>query len=517
MATFAQASELPAWLELEEHHKASAGQFVLKDLFAMDAGRFEKYSQYFVSSDDIKIVFDFSKNLISDKTFNLLVKLAQEAGVDKLRDAMFAGEKINFTEHRAVLHAALRNFSNREFEANGNSVVEAVNGVLQHMKEFSDQVKNGEWLRHTGKKIQCIVSVGIGNSDLGPVMITEALKPYSNRELKLHFVSNVDDTHIAELLRECDTESTLFLIASKTFTTAETILNATTAKNWFLNQAAINHDASAIAKHFVALSTNKDEVEGFGIDLNNMFGFEEWVGGRYPVWSAIGLSIALYIGFENFRQFPTHLIAPFDQYLHRFPAYLQQLFIESNRKCITLNRENVKYTTGAVVFGEPATNDQYSFFQLLHQGTRLIPADFIIAAQSHNQIENNKHQRMLASNIFAQSEALMVGKTLAEVTEEGTPDDLKPHKVFLGNRPTTSIVAQKMTPSALGALIAYYEHVFFTGGAILNFNSFDQWGVELGKVLAKSITTELDADVEVQSHDDSINGLINAYREFSIL
>ncbi|KAL7268227.1 glucose-6-phosphate isomerase [Rhizina undulata] len=552
--SFSQASALPAWQALQQHHKDSARNFVLKDLFAKDAERYNKFSKQFESSDGIKILFDFSKNILSDETFTLLVKLAKEAGVDRLRDAMFAGEKINFTENRAVLHAALRNVSNRDFKVDGKSVVEGVNEVLDHMKVFSEQVRSGEWKGYTGKNIKSIVNIGIGGSDLGPVMVTEALKAYGDRNLKLHFVSNIDGTHIAEALRECDAETTLFLIASKTFTTAETCANANTAKNWFLNQPAINGDPSAIAKHFVALSTNKEEVVKFGIDSANMFGFESWVGGRYSVWSAIGLSIALYIGYDNFHQFlagahamdlhfletpleenipviggllsvwysnffsaQTHLVAPFDQYLHRFPAYLQQLFMESNGKSITRIGEYVKYTTGAVVFGEPATNAQHSFFQLLHQGTKLIPADFIIAAQSHNPIENNKHQKMLASNFFAQSEALMVGKTPSEVAAEGTPDNLKPHKVFMGNRPTTSIIAQKMTPAALGALIVYYEHVTFTEGAIWNINSFDQWGVELGKVLAKKIVAELEADVTVQSHDSSTNGLINAFRQLSNL
>jgi glucose-6-phosphate isomerase len=382
-------------------------------------------------------------------------------------------------------------------------------------------------------------------------MVSEALKPYGDRNLKLHFVSNIDGTHIAEALRDSDPETTLFLVASKTFTTAETTTNANTAKQWFLKHAK---DESAIAKHFVALSTNEAEVTKFGIDKKNMFGFSDWVGGRYSVWSAIGLSVCLYIGYDNFHEFlagahsmdkhfketpleknipviggllsvwysdffgaQTHLVSPFDQYLHRFPAYLQQLSMESNGKAITRSGDYVKYTTGAILFGEPATNAQHSFYQLLHQGTKLIPTDFILAAQSHNPVENNKHQKMLASNFFAQAEALMVGKTPDEVKAEGAPDELVPHKTFLGNRPTTSILAQKITPGTLGALIAYYEHMTFTEGAIWNINSFDQWGVELGKVLAKKILSELNESGESISHDASTSGLINAFKKKSAL
>lgn len=378
-------------------------------------------------------------------------------------------------------------------------------------------------------------------------MVTEALKPYGAKDLTLHFVSNIDGTHIAEATKNSDPETTLFLIASKTFTTAETVTNANTAKKWFLEKAK---DQSAIAKHFVALSTNESEVTKFGIDKENMFGFSDWVGGRYSVWSAIGLSVAVYIGFENFHQFlagahamdmhfkntpleenipvlggllsvwysdffgaQTHLVAPFDQYLHRFPAYLQQLSMESNGKAITRDGKYVNYTTGPILFGEPATNAQHSFFQLLHQGTKLIPTDFILAAQSHNPSEGNVHQNMLASNFFAQSEALMLGKTSDEVQAEGAPENLVPHKTFLGNRPTTSILADKITPAALGALIVYYEHVTFTEGAIWNINSFDQWGVELGKVLAKKILAELEPSADAGSHDASTSGLISAFKK----
>jgi glucose-6-phosphate isomerase len=382
--------------------------------------------------------------------------------------------------------------------------------------------------------------------DSGPVMVTEALKPYGHPNLKLHFVSNIDGTHIAEALKESDPETTLFLIASKTFTTAETCTNANSAKTWFLEKA---QDESQIAKHFVALSTNEVEVTKFGIDKKNMFEFESWVGGRYSVWSAIGLSVALYIGYENFHQFlagahaldkhfreaplkenipviagllsvwysdffgaQTHLVAPFDQYLHRFPAYLQQLSMESNGKAITRSGDYVKYTTGPILFGEPATNAQHSFFQLLHQGTKLIPTDFLLAVESHNPVENGLHQRMLASNFFAQAEALMIGKTPEQVKAENAPDDLVPHKTFLGNRPTTSILAQKITPASLGALIAFYEHLTFTEGAIWNINSFDQWGVELGKVLAKKIQKELETPGDGGAHDASTAGLIKAFK-----
>lgn len=552
--SFSQTSELPAFQTLHDHYTSSGKSMILKELFAADPDRFTKFSRRFHNSaDGLDILWDFSKNLVTEETLALLVKLAKAAGVDQLRDELFKGNKINFTENRAVYHVALRNTSNQPMSVDGESVVEGVNAVLEHMREFSEQVRSGEWKGHTGKKIASIVNIGIGGSDLGPVMVTEALKPYGDRSLKLHFVSNIDGTHIAETLRACDPEATLFLIASKTFTTAETCTNANTAKQWFLSQPAIGGDHDAIAKHFVALSTNKEEVEKFGIDSKNMFGFESWVGGRYSVWSAIGLSVALYIGFDNFKEFlsgahamdqhftstplednipvigallsvwysnffgaQTHLVAPFDQYLHRFPAYLQQLSMESNGKAITRTGEYVKYTTGPILFGEPATNAQHSFFQLLHQGTKLIPTDFILAAKSHNPVANNTHQKMLASNFFAQSEALMVGKSKDEVAAEGASKELLPHKIFLGNRPTTSILATKITPGALGALIAYYEHLTFTEGAIWNINSFDQWGVELGKVLAKKIGAELDSEGDVSGHDASTNGLINEFKKASL-
>ncbi|KAB2576829.1 putative glucose-6-phosphate isomerase protein [Lasiodiplodia theobromae] len=550
MPGFSQATELRAWQQLQEHHQTLGKDIILKDAFAKDPQRFEKFSRTFYNeADKSETLFDFSKNFITEETLDLLVKLAKEAGLEKLRDDMFAGEKINFTEKRAVYHAALRNVAGWPMQVDGKSVVEDVNSVLEHMKEFTEQVRSGEWKGYTGKSINTIINVGIGGSDLGPVMVTEALKAYGKRDFKLHFVSNIDGTHIAEALKESDPETTLFLIASKTFTTAETTTNANTAKQWFLEKAK---DESAIAKHFVALSTNEAEVTKFGIDKKNMFPFSDWVGGRYSVWSAIGLSVALYIGYDNFHQFlagaqamdkhfkeapleqnipviggllsvwysdffgaQTHLVAPFDQYLHRFPAYLQQLSMESNGKAITRTGEYVKYTTGPILFGEPATNAQHSFFQLLHQGTKLIPTDFILAAESHNPVQDNLHQRMLASNFFAQAEALMVGKTPEEVKTEGAPEELVNHKTFLGNRPTTSILAQKITPATLGALIVYYEHVTFTEGAIWNINSFDQWGVELGKVLAKKILAELGDGSESTSHDASTSGLINAFKKKS--
>ncbi|KAI4278793.1 MAG: hypothetical protein LQ337_000757 [Flavoplaca oasis] len=548
MPGFAQTSDLDAWKKLQEHHVTLGREIILREAFKIDPSRFEKFSRTFNNTaDKSEILFDFSKNFIEESTVDLLVQLAKEAQLEKLRDDMFAGEKINFTENRAVYHVALRNVTNEPMQVDGKSVVEDVNQVFEHMKDFSNQVRSGEWKGYTGKKIDTIVNIGIGGSDLGPVMVTEALKPYGNRDLKLHFVSNIDGTHIAEALRDSDPETTLFLVASKTFTTAETTTNANTAKSWFLKTAQSDDH---IAKHFVALSTNEEEVTKFGIDKKNMFGFASWVGGRYSVWSAIGLSVALYIGFDNFHEFlagaqamdkhfketpleqnipvlggllsvwysdffgaQTHLVSPFDQYMHRFPAYLQQLSMESNGKAVTRSGDFVNITTGAILFGEPATNAQHSFYQLLHQGTKLIPTDFILAAESHNPVENNKHQKMLASNFFAQAEALMTGKTEAEVKAEGTPQELVNHKTFLGNRPTTSILAQKITPGTLGALIAYYEHVTFTEGAIWNINSFDQWGVELGKSLAKKIQAELDGSEESTGHDSSTNGLINAFKK----
>ncbi|CAL9731242.1 glucose-6-phosphate isomerase [Monosporozyma unispora] len=545
-SNFKLATELPAWKQLQAIYDSNGKDISVKQEFAKDSSRFEKYSKTFTNYDGSKILFDFSKNLINDEVLAKLIELAKEANVTGLRDAMFAGEHINSTEDRAVYHVALRNRANKPMTVDGVNVAPEVDSVLQHMKEFSDEVRSGKWTGYTGKKITDIVNIGIGGSDLGPVMVTEALKHYSS-DIKVHFVSNIDGTHLAEVLKLINAETTLFLIASKTFTTAETITNANSAKSWFLSQVGGN--TSHIAKHFAALSTNETEVAKFGIDTKNMFGFENWVGGRYSVWSAIGLSVALYIGYDNFEAFlkgaeavdkhftetplednipllggllsvwynnffgaQTHLVAPFDQYLHRFPAYLQQLSMESNGKSVTRGNVFANYSTGSILFGEPATNAQHSFFQLVHQGTKLIPSDFILAAQSHNPITENLHQKMLASNFFAQAEALMVGKDEQQVKSEGATGGLVPHKIFSGNRPTTSILAQKITPATLGALIAYYEHVTFTEGAIWNINSFDQWGVELGKVLAKVIGKELNDSSKIATHDASTNGLINQFK-----
>lgn len=552
MATYSDfklTTELPSYQALEKLYKQSGKDFKVAEAFQKDPKRFEKYSKTFANFDDSKILFDFSKNLIDDEILSNLIQLAKDAKVEALRDEMFAGAPINSTEGRAVYHVALRNRSLKPMKVDGEDTAPEVDSVLQHMKEFSDEVRSGKWTGYTGKRITDVVNIGIGGSDLGPVMVTEALKAYSQPGLNVHFVSNIDGTHLAETLKPLNPESTLFLVASKTFTTAETTTNANSAKKWFLDTAK---DSAHIAKHFAALSTNAEEVSKFGIDTKNMFGFESWVGGRYSVWSAIGLSVAIYIGFDNFNDFlkgaealdqhfvetplesnipvlgallsvwynnfhgaQTHLVAPFDQYLHRFPAYLQQLSMESNGKSVTRGNAFTNYQTGTILFGEPATNAQHSFFQLVHQGTKLIPADFILAAQSHNPIENNLHQRMLASNFFAQAEALMVGKDEKQVESEGAKGGLIPHKVFSGNRPTTSILAQKITPAALGALIAYYEHLTFVEGAIWNINSFDQWGVELGKVLAKVIGKELDTTEKVSTHDDSTKGLINQFKEWS--
>lgn len=547
--TFNQVTDLPAWKTLQSIYDRKGKTLNAVEEFKSNPHRFEEFSRTFKNYDSSRVLFDFSKNIIDKEVFDALLALAREAKIDELRSALFAGEHINFTEDRAVYHMALRNVSGRVMKVNGVDTYPEVKAVLDHMKEFSNAVRSGKWTGYTGKKITDIVNVGIGGSDLGPVMVTEALKSYSDRSLHVHFVSNIDGTHIAETLRACDPETTLFLVASKTFTTAETVTNANSAKAWFLQKAK---DSAHIAKHFVALSTNAKEVAAFGIDTKNMFGFEDWVGGRYSVWSAIGLSIALFIGYDQFEAFlkggeavdrhfveaplaqnipviggllsvwynnffgaQTHLVAPFDQYLHRFPAYLQQLSMESNGKSVNRANEFVKYQTGTILFGEPATNSQHSFFQLVHQGTKLIPADFILAAQSHNPIEHNKHQRMLASNFFAQAEALMVGKPRAVVEAEGVKPELVNHKIFSGNRPTTSILAQEITPATLGALIAYYEHLTFVEGAVWNINSYDQWGVELGKVLAKVIGSELETAKPVSTHDGSTQGLINQFKEWA--
>ncbi|XP_068625145.1 glucose-6-phosphate isomerase [Battus philenor] len=544
----------PAYIKLQEFYNANADKINILQLFQQDADRFKKFSLRLPTPNDGDILLDYSKNRLDSTAFNLLLDLAKSRGVEKARDAMFSGEKINFTENRAVLHIALRNRQNRPILVNGADVTPDVNAVLAHMKEFSQQVISGQWKGYTGKAITDVINIGIGGSDLGPLMVTEALKPYANH-LKVHFVSNIDGTHLAEVLKRLNPETALFIIASKTFTTQETITNATSAKNWFLDVAK---DPSAVAKHFVALSTNGEKVTAFGIDSKNMFGFWDWVGGRYSLWSAIGLSISLYVGYDNFEKLldgasfmdqhfttaplernapvilallgiwyhnlhgaETHALLPYDQYLHRFAAYFQQGDMESNGKYVTRAGQRVEYSTGPIVWGEPGTNGQHAFYQLIHQGTRLIPCDFIAPAQTHNPISNGIHHKILLANFLAQTEALMKGKSAdeakAELEKSGmAPESISkilPHKVFLGNRPTNSIVVKKLTPFTLGALIAMYEHKIFTQGVIWDINSFDQWGVELGKQLAKAIEPELQDNKPVSSHDASTNGLINFLKE----
>jgi glucose-6-phosphate isomerase len=538
----------PAWQNLQKHYDAQKDA-QMRDLFAQDPDRFKKFSL-----EGEGLFLDFSKNRITDETLKLLYALAMERDVPGWAKKMFAGEKINITENRAVLHIALRNRSNRPILVDGKDVMPEVNAVLAHMETFSKAVRSGAWKGYTGKPITDFVNIGIGGSDLGPVMVTEALKPYAKKGLNAHFVSNVDGTHIAETLKNLSPETTLFIVASKTFTTQETLTNAHSARDWFLAAAK---DESAVAKHFVALSTNEKEVRKFGIDPANMFGFWDWVGGRYSLWSAIGLPIALSIGFENFvallegahaidehflnappeKNLPltlgvlgvwynnffgarTHAILPYDQYMHRFPAYFQQGDMESNGKGVTRQGERLDTASGPVIWGEPGTNGQHAFYQLIHQGTQLVPADFIAPIETHNPL--GEHHLILLSNYFAQTEALMRGKTAvevrAELEKEGlkgeTLDKLIPHKVFTGNRPTNSILFPKLTPKTLGSLIALYEHKIFTQGIIWNINSFDQWGVELGKQLAKAILPELEKPGAVTSHDSSTNGLINRFKDF---
>ncbi len=522
----------------------------LKDLFEKDKDRFNKFSRYF--GEDI--LLDFSKNLITDEIFDCLLALAREIDLKSAADSMFRGEQINRTEGRAVLHTALRNRSNTPVIVDGEDVMPKVNAVLLRMKEFCLKIHSGEWTGYTGKKITDIVNIGIGGSDLGPVMVTEALKKYKISTINSHFVSNVDGTHIVEALKTLSPETTLFLVASKTFTTQETMTNAHTARDWFLSEAK---DKEAVAKHFVALSTNGKAVADFGIDVANMFEFWDWVGGRYSLWSAIGLSIALSIGFDNFIELlqgahemdkhfaqtqykdnlpviialigiwynnfygmETEAILPYDQYMHRFPAYFQQGNMESNGKSVDRNGKKVDYQTGPIIWGEPGTNGQHAFYQLIHQGTKIIPCDFIAPAVSHNMIGD--HHEKLLSNFFAQTEALAFGKTRKQVEDEfikmgKNPEDVSeivPFKVFEGNRPTNSILVKKITPRVLGSLIAMYEHKIFVQGVILNIYSFDQWGVELGKQLAGKILPELNGKEKVHSHDTSTNGLINTYKKW---
>lgn len=530
----------PAWKALEAHSKQIGGTH-LREHFAEDASRGER-----LTAAAEGIFLDYSKNRVTDETLKLLVQLAEEAGLRERTEAMFTGEKINITENRAVLHVALRAPKTESIKVDGEDVVPEVHKVLDKMAGFADRVRSGEWKGHTGKRIKNVVNIGIGGSDLGPVMAYEALKHYSKRDMVFRFVSNVDGTDFAEAVQDLDAEETLFLVASKTFTTLETMTNAHTARDWSLKKLG---DEKAVAKHFVAISTNAKEVAKFGIDTENMFGFWDWVGGRYSMDSAIGLSTMIAIGPENFRDMlagfhamdvhfrtapleknlpvllglltvwyteffdaQTVAILPYEQYLKRFPAYLQQLTMESNGKHVTLDGTKVNYETGPIYWGEPGTNGQHSFYQLIHQGTRLIPCDFIGFYKTLNPL--GRHHDMLMANVFAQAEALAFGKTADQVKAEGTPDWLVPHRVFEGNRPSNTILADELTPALLGKLVALYEHSVFTQGVIWNIDSFDQWGVELGKVLATKILGELESkDAPKLEHDSSTTSLIERYRK----
>jgi len=538
-----------AWQALVQHQQ-EINDLHMRDLFAQDPQRFKRFS---LRLGDI--LFDFSKNRITEKTMQLLVDLAHQANLDQRIAAMFSGQKINTTEDRAVLHIALRNRSNEPIFVDGQDVMPEVKRVLEKMRSFSEAVRSGAWKGYTGKPITDIVNIGIGGSDLGPKMVCEALKPYARPDLRAHFVSNVDSTDLVETLKTLNPETTLFLVASKTFTTQETMTNAHSARQWFLSAAK---SEAAIAKHFAAMSTNTDAVSKFGIDPENMFEFWDWIGGRYSLWSAIGLSIVLYLGMDRFeellsgahkvdrhfraapfeRNIPvimgllgiwynnffgahSHAILPYDQYLAHFPAYFQQGDMESNGKSVTQQGEWMDYATGPVIWGQPGTNGQHAFYQLIHQGTQLIPCDFLAAVNSHNPLGD--HHPILLSNFLAQTEALMQGKTPSEARSEleaagisGTQlERLVPAKTFHGNRPTNSFLYPKLTPEVLGALIALYEHKIFTQGVIWNVNSFDQMGVELGKQLAKKILPELSSETQVTSHDSSTNGLINTIKSLS--
>lgn len=537
----------PAWQALSQHYKESAS-LQMRDLFQDDPRRFEKFSLHLNN-----ILLDYSKNRITDKTMQLLHQLAKECDVDKWIAAMFSGEKINHTEQRAVLHVALRNLSDQPMLVDGKDVMPEVQAELQKMEVLSDAVRNHTWLGATGKPITDVVNIGIGGSDLGPVMVTEALRPYGTHEIHMHFVSNVDENHIWDTLQDLNPETTLFIIASKTFTTQETMLNATSAREWFLQTVA---DKSALPKHFVAVTSNIPVAKQFGIDPQNMFAMWDWVGGRYSLWSAIGLSIAIFIGMDNFRALlqgahemdqhfrtvsieenlpvtlallgiwynnfygaQTYAILPYDQHLHRLPAYLQQADMESNGKYVDRNGQEVEYTTGPVIFGEIGNAAQHAFYQLLHQGTKLVPADILAPVRDYHSIR--RHHRALMSNVFAQTEALMRGKVEQEAREELAQSGLDeqqqkqllPYKVFQGNKPTNTILFDTLDPRTLGSLLAMYEHKIFVQGVIWNINSFDQWGVELGKQLASHILEELQEDNPVSSHDSSTNGLINYYKE----
>jgi len=538
--TIKPLTQRPAWKALAAHHK-QIKKLPLRKLFADDAKRGETFT-----AEAAGLFLDFSKNCITDQTLKLLLQLAGECGLREKIDAMFSGAKINVTENRAVLHVALRAPKGETILMDGKNVVPEVHAVLDKMTAFSNRVRSGEWKGHTGKRIKNIINIGIGGSDLGPVMAYEALKHYSERSLTFRFISNVDGIDFVEATRDLEPAETLFIISSKTFTTLETMTNAQSARDWLL--AGLGSDAKAVAKHFVAVSTNAEKVSAFGIDTANMFGFWDWVGGRYSMDSAIGLSTMLAIGPENFltmlagfhamdehfrtapfeKNLPvlmgllavwnndflgaqTVAVLPYEQYLKRFPAYLQQLTMESNGKHVTLDGKQVNYQTGPVYWGEPGTNGQHSFYQLIHQGTRLIPCDFI--AFGHALTPLGRHHDILLANVFAQAEALAFGKTAEEVKAEGTPDWLVPHRVFEGNRPSNVILADRLTPEVLGQLVALYEHSVFTQGAIWNIDSFDQWGVELGKVLAQRIVPELEGKTAPKlKHDSSTNNLISRYR-----
>jgi glucose-6-phosphate isomerase len=532
---------LPAWKALEVHHQ-QLRDLHLRKLFSDDPGRGER-----LTAEGVGIYLDYSKNRITDETLKLLLQLARESGLQSRIEAMFSGEKINITEDRAVLHVALRAPKGASIIVDGENVAPLVHAVLDKMADFSNRVRSGQWKGHTGKRIRNVVNIGIGGSDLGPVMAYEALRHYSDRAMRFCFVSNVDGSDFAEAVHDLDPAETLFVVSSKTFTTLETMTNAHTARDWLL--AGLEGDETAVAKHFVAVSTNAQKVSEFGIDTANMFGFWDWVGGRYSMDSAIGLSTMLAIGPDNFRamldgfhQMDEHFrtasfernlpvlmglltvwyndffdaqtvaVLPYEQYLKRFPAYLQQLTMESNGKHVTLDGTEVGYATGPVYWGEPGTNGQHSFYQLIHQGTRLIPCDFIAFIQTLNPL--GRHHDILMANVLAQTEALAFGKTEEEVKTEGTPDWLVPHRVFEGNRPSNTILAERLTPETLGKLVALYEHSVFTQGAIWNIDSFDQWGVELGKVLAQRIVSELESQTEPNlEHDSSTNYLIRRYRK----
>ena len=540
-------TQFPSWQKLCAHQQSIA-PLHMRDLFANDSQRFNKYSLKFAD-----LLFDYSKHRITDETLPLLFQMAREANIEQWRDNMFSGEKINITENRAVLHTALRNRSNTPVMVDGKDVMPDINAVLAQMREFSEKVRNGSWLGFTGKRITDIVNIGIGGSDLGPVMVCDALKPYASPALNIHFVSNIDGAHLMRALEKCNPETTLFIVASKTFTTQETMTNAMSARTWFLESAK---DNSHVAKHFVALSTNAKAVADFGIDTTNMFVFWDWVGGRYSLWSAIGLSIVLYVGMDNFEALldgahemdnhfktapleqnmpvilaligvwynnffhvDTNAILPYDQGLARFPAYMQQADMESNGKFICRDGSRVQYKTGPVIWGEAGTNGQHAFYQLIHQGTQIVPADFLMPVHSHYAIGKHgyAHHKILLANFLAQTQSLMLGKTKDEARAELEKQGLKgealekllPHKVFEGNRPTTSILFDKLTPNTLGKLIALYEHKIFVQGILWDINSYDQWGVEYGKQIAQQILPQLTSAEMVSNYDSSTNGLIN--------